>query len=384
MRLESYPSVDEASRLVRAVAIRKTRRFVTGSEDVRVRDFIKDKTRRQSVQASAFARQLSEKAVKQTRKLVTGHEDHTITEMLRKERVIRSVDKLAFSSGVLLCAGLQHCLEHSIARITGVYVTLIPVLLVLRYFLWRKRKWEIFLADFCYFVNCLLMASILFLDVEKPPSWAPRLWQCLFVFSVGPVGIATVVWRCSLVFHSIDKVTTVLVHVLPACIMTKYRWERPELFGELDATGWFLYPLAGYAVWQIAQLILTEVVLADYLQKNPDALTSLRQLIDWERHKLNIFATRICKLTGSLNDDQKLCWRARPLQANVVFVSMQLLYTLITIAPLWPLFQFEYLNKAFVALVCAASVREGASFYIEIFAERYVDQFKDKGGKKEK
>ncbi len=47
------------------------------------------------------------------------------------------------------------------------------------------------------------------------PAWELALWQAVFVLATGPLVWAIVVWRCSLVFHDFDKVSTVFIHLLP-------------------------------------------------------------------------------------------------------------------------------------------------------------------------
>ncbi len=79
-------------------------------------------------------------------------------------------------------------------------------------------------------------------------------------------------WRNSLVFHSLDKVTSVYIHILPALLTYVWRWfpENWEFFqaacgGEgadmahctLSYTDWFVYPLAFYIGWQIFYLWFT-------------------------------------------------------------------------------------------------------------------------------
>jgi hypothetical protein len=39
-----------------------------------------------------------------------------------------------------------------------------------------------------------------------------------FVMSICPISFAIIGWNCSLVFHSVDKVTSFMVHVLPGKI----------------------------------------------------------------------------------------------------------------------------------------------------------------------
>ena len=45
-----------------------------------------------------------------------------------------------------------------------------------------------------------------------------------YVLSTGPLAIASIAWRNSLVFHSLDKVTSTLIHVFPPVLMYNVRW----------------------------------------------------------------------------------------------------------------------------------------------------------------
>lgn len=75
-------------------------------------------------------------------------------------------------------------------------------------------------------------------------------------------------WRNSLVFHSLDKVTSVYIHILPALLTYVWRW-MPENVNILRAacggqddcrlsyTDWLVYPLVFYAGWQAFYLWFT-------------------------------------------------------------------------------------------------------------------------------
>ena len=112
-------------------------------------------------------------------------------------------------------------------------------LLSLRCYLYRQYKWHYFLLDFCYFVNGLGFLVVLRHASQAPShstcvchalrhadrsplSRSPAAWQTLFISSSGPVLLAIVAWRNSLVFHSLDKVTSVYIHLFPALLA----WSR--------------------------------------------------------------------------------------------------------------------------------------------------------------
>jgi len=78
-----------------------------------------------------------------------------------------------------------------------------------------------FLIDFCYFVNFLCFAHLFVL----PRSSA--LFTMAFACANGPVAFAIIAWRNSLVFHELEKVTSVFIHFLPALLTFSQRWLYP-------------------------------------------------------------------------------------------------------------------------------------------------------------
>ncbi|KAB8349846.1 hypothetical protein FH972_023859 [Carpinus fangiana] len=71
----------------------------------------------------------------------------------------------------------------------------------IRYYTYHKRGMHYFLADLCYYVNFLLVLSIWVFPSSK------RLFIATFCLAFGNNAVAIAMWRNSLVFHSLDKVT---------------------------------------------------------------------------------------------------------------------------------------------------------------------------------
>jgi hypothetical protein len=71
----------------------------------------------------------------------------------------------------------------------------------IRWYSYQKRGYHYFLADLCYFVNLLLLLSIWVFPNSK------RLFISTYCLAFGNNAIAIAMWRNSLVFHSLDKVT---------------------------------------------------------------------------------------------------------------------------------------------------------------------------------
>jgi hypothetical protein len=71
----------------------------------------------------------------------------------------------------------------------------------IRYYTYRKRGYHYFLADLCYFVNLLLLLVIWVAPQSK------RLFISTYCLAYGNNAVAIAMWRNSMVFHSLDKIT---------------------------------------------------------------------------------------------------------------------------------------------------------------------------------
>lgn len=59
----------------------------------------------------------------------------------------------------------------------------------------------------CYFVNMLDLLWLWF----TPES--TTLFICCYLLTMGPLASAIITWRNSMVFHSLDKVTSLFIHM---------------------------------------------------------------------------------------------------------------------------------------------------------------------------
>lgn len=90
-------------------------------------------------------------------------------------------------------------------------------LLAYRYVTYSMKKHHYFMLDFCYSVNVLCFAH-LFLA----PS-STTVFALAFMSSCGPLAWAVIAWRNSLVFHDIDKTTSLFIHIMPPLLMYAQR-----------------------------------------------------------------------------------------------------------------------------------------------------------------
>jgi hypothetical protein len=92
------------------------------------------------------------------------------------------------------------------------------VLLGYRWYSYKKTRLHYFMFDFCYFCNTLILFYLW-------SPWQPSgLFPVIFMFSNGPLLWAVVLWRNSLVPHSLDKMTSLFIHVSPSLTTWAIRW----------------------------------------------------------------------------------------------------------------------------------------------------------------
>ena len=92
------------------------------------------------------------------------------------------------------------------------YVLLMSMLLIWRFIDYKAIKSELYMLDFCYFVNMSVAVQVLFYPNNQ--TW----FDANYVLSLGPICLAIVVWHNSLVFHSLDKVTSFFLHAFPPVV----------------------------------------------------------------------------------------------------------------------------------------------------------------------
>lgn len=115
-------------------------------------------------------------------------------------------------------------------------------------------------ADLCYFVNVMLLLSLWVFPNSR------RLFIAAYCLSYGNNAWAIAMWRNSMVFHSLDKVTSLFIHLMPPVVLhcmvhlcdpefqaarfpAVARIKTTELYGLRDMIIWATFP---YFIWQIS------------------------------------------------------------------------------------------------------------------------------------
>ena len=129
------------------------------------------------------------------------------------------MDKLAYVLGTTLIIGFSAIMGRYPHDLVYHFVSFIlPALVLPRCVQYILNGWHFFLIDFCYFVNGCIIYYILWGSANK------GMFVTCFVYANGPLSLAIVAFRNSLVYHKIDMLTSLAIHAIPMTIMTHIRW----------------------------------------------------------------------------------------------------------------------------------------------------------------
>ncbi|KAI9497824.1 hypothetical protein BDB00DRAFT_802059 [Zychaea mexicana] len=290
--------------------------------------------------------------------------------MNRDAKTVRLRDKISFVVGVGN-ACVSPALAARLPTWIPLYYTIQSVyLLSLRYLIYKVRKWHYFIFDLCYFVNAM---TLLFLWCF--PSSTP-LFIATYCLTNGPVAWAIITWRNSLVFHSLDKVTSVFIHIFPALVTYTIRWlpeldcgnAAPEIYRDMrfpalkDASDMsfrdtMVYSMVGYSIWQALYFVFIMVRRREKVESGL-RVTSYSWLLD-DSH-------------GQRGLIQKASFIFGARYKMYMFMFLQFLYNTVTTIPTYFLYKSFWLHTLFLMAMFTASIFNGASFYIEVFSRRYV------------
>ncbi|KFZ02823.1 hypothetical protein V502_11478 [Pseudogymnoascus sp. VKM F-4520 (FW-2644)] len=242
----------------------------------------------------------------------------------------------------------------------------------IRFFTYKRRGLHYFLADLCYFVNFLCMLSIWVFPRSK------RLFISTYCLAFGNNAIAIAMWRNSLVFHSLDKVTSLFIHIMPCvalhCMvhllpdelqasrfpaLHTIRTSAPSSPEHYTLAAMALWSTLPYAVWQLSYHFLITV-----------------------RRRAQIAAGRPTSYTW-LKKSYSKAWIGRAVTAlpdslqEPAFMFIQYSYALGTMLPCPIWFWYRWASSLFLFGVFTWSIYNGATYYIDVFGKRFQNELEE-------
>jgi len=272
---------------------------------------------------------------------------------------LRISDKIAFTLALVIICLTEYVILKEPTFVPMWYTSLLIPLLILRYYFYYKAKFQYFMIDFCYFAQYFLLFYIHFVPRNA------EVFQVAFALCSGPLAMGALMWRNSLVFHDLDKLTSVFIHVFPPLVVFCIRWypmdndfTRVCTNSEctIDVQHAFIYALVYYAMWQGYYLLQTEVIDKKKLEMDAEIMTSARWMSLVKPHPVWVYLRKKGVSEKS---------------AAAALVGTQFLYTILTLVPVIPIYQNFYLHCLYLATIIIMCVWNGANFYFEIFSDSY-------------
>ncbi|KAI4131836.1 MAG: hypothetical protein LQ338_001026 [Usnochroma carphineum] len=281
-------------------------------------------------------------------------------------KAVTAREKMSFIAGVLNVFISGYLIGARPSQFYYWFTAQLCYFMPIRYYTYHKRGYHYFLADLCYFVNLLMLLTIWVAPQSK------RLFISTYCLAYGNNAVAIAMWRNSMVFHSLDKVTSLFIHVMPPvtlhCLVhltsaTFLKERFPAIYAikysppaspeHYSLWAMMLWATMPYAVWQLAYHFLITVRRREKIAAGrPTSFTWLRK---------SYASTWIGRLVLSLPSSLQ----------EPAFMLVQYGYALLTMVPcpLW--FWYRWLSASFLLSVFSWSVYNGATYYIDVFGTRF-------------
>jgi len=321
----------------------------------------------------------TQKAVAELRKRVPTGEEQLAKYRRRMKRSIDNVnkrwtetvtittrEKISFISAVLNIFISGYLMGAMPERFYWWFTVQFAYFMPIRFYTYHSKGYHYFLADLCYFVNALALLTIWLFPRSK------RLFISTYCLAYGNNAVAIVMWRNSLVFHSLDKVTSLFIHVMPPvtlhCLVhltpseilstrfpaiynIKYSApSSPEHYSLLDMLTWATLP---YAVWQLFYHFLITVRRREEIAAGrPTSFTWLRK-----SYAKTWIGRVVLGLPNALQEP--------------AFMLIQYSYAILTIVPCPIWFWSRWASAAFLMIVFSWSVWNGANYYMDVFGKKF-------------
>ena len=370
-------------------------------------------------QISAPLKQKFREVKSKIRKAVTGSSTIRVRDHVKsyehKPPYIKFFDKLSFTLSVLNICATEYFVIADPSKYYLWYSIILPIMLIGRYKHFKENKLEYFLLDFCYTVNVyslfqvIIMYGVNFLlGVPRLSSWLgiglsdnltstltafttqmmeykeyfftpyvnEKIFKLGFIITTGPLPLSTVVWKFSLVFHDFDKVVSVLVHILPSLLYYCLKYDESLVAGNGDINGTlslsdYVNACLYYLTWQSIYLVKTEWWDKEKLENEENNLqTSLKWMTTNTKIAVSRAVLKLCKKMGLFAQNEP--FKPKTWKTKMVFVSGQIVFTLISFLPTYHSYIYPGVHLAYMGIIFSICVFYGASYYVEVFSTRYT------------
>ncbi|WBW72255.1 glycerophosphocholine acyltransferase (GPCAT) Gpc1 [Schizosaccharomyces osmophilus] len=311
---------------------------------------------RQRNKLQPLHRQLNQESEKLKEKF--GHSIDELQAKWNSGQMVRFRDKVSFVLGVSTSILTALLLGMAPEYIHIWYTIQLLIFLPLRYYTYHRKGYVYFIADFCYWGNVMLLAYIWIFPFSR------RFFVLSYSVSYGTLAWSVVAWRNSLLFHSLDKITSLFIHFFPPLVLhTLVHLVNPSLLEERfpaipNVPNIYLgsslkIASISYALWQIWYYFFIQVGKRKEIQAGkPTSFTWMSKAYS---------KTTLGKALNALPEN------LRPF----AFMVLQYLYSITTMCPCSIWYNNKVYSTAFLVVIFGWSVWNGASYYIDVFGMRF-------------
>jgi hypothetical protein len=279
-----------------------------------------------------------------------------------KVPILKTKDKVTFVIGISLLMLTEYILIAEPQWLWLLYLFLLYPLMIHRFLTYHKINHHYFMLDFCYYMQ--LWTLIVLFAFPKDIS----LFKVYFGLCNGPLLTAIVAWRNKLVFHDLDKITSLFIHLFPGLLTYTIRWHT-DLYNNTNTEEDLKlmpfeigYMLLFYVIWQALYVFKTEYLDANKFRNDSTLMSSARWLSSVQPHPIY----------------KAVLKRGLNVSPTLILALIQLIYTIFTIIPVLFMYQYKWLHLMGILLIFGVSVWGGASFYFESFTDNYTKRLEDK------
>ncbi|KAE9371523.1 hypothetical protein N431DRAFT_342430 [Stipitochalara longipes BDJ] len=294
---------------------------------------------------------------------------HQLAQYWNNTETINVREKILFICGVfnILLSGyiIGAFPEHFHYWYTAQLLYLLPI----RCYTYHQRGYQFFLPDLCYIVNLLCMCTIWLFPRST------RLFIGTYCLAFGNNAVSITMWRSVMVFQSLEKVTTVFIHVMPCVALhCLVHLMPPDLQQQRFPAIWAVKMLAPSLKIQDSLLIMTIWSTVPYCiwQLSYYFIITVRQRERIAAGTPTSF-TWLMKRYAQAKIGEVMLSLPKSLQ-EPAFMMLQYFYIIFTSLPCLFWFWSRYASAAFLMVVFSGSVYNGAAYYIDKFDKRFKNE----------
>lgn len=207
---------------------------------------------------------------------------------------MKKMDKYAYARAITLFCLCGFFLGNNLHVFLWIFIASTIYLLIYRLLRFWTKRYLLYMMEFCYYGNMLLLAFLLFYNKSE------EIFTIAFICNTGIMTSAVVVFNNTTQFNSTDHLTSSWVHTLPLIVNWAIRWRhfiytsdmlRKLNFNFMDFTKiefnfdqlfWKLvyYPVLFWLLWALYYFIFMGFVLKRFT-RNPKYFSGLNDFKEY-------------------------------------------------------------------------------------------------------